>query len=81
MLIHAAEGEFYRDAVARACERMRIPILRIRERDALRQACDAIVLSEARIRNRLLEFRKTLGAPWTEDEKLATLAAWITLVN
>ena len=81
MLIHAAEGEFYRDAVARACERMRIPILRIRERDALRQACDAIVLSEVRIRNRLFEFRKTLGAPWTEDEKLATLAAWITLVN
>jgi len=32
-LIHTAEGEFFRHAVRQACERLKIPVTAIRERD------------------------------------------------
>ncbi|HTK79162.1 MAG TPA: hypothetical protein VL286_01850 [Rhizomicrobium sp.] len=78
-LIHAAEGEFYRDAVACACERANLAVIRVRERDALRQASDYTGLSEANVNERLAGLGKCLGPPWTEDQKLATLAAWTAL--
>ena len=37
-LIHTAEGEFFRDAVKKACERLEIPVTAIRERDVDEQA-------------------------------------------
>jgi hypothetical protein len=78
-LIHAAEGEFYRDAMARACEAAGLNVIRVRERDALRQAADQTGHREADLKARLAAMGKQLGPPWTEDQKLATLAAWITL--
>lgn len=78
-LIHAAEGEFYRDALARACARERIAVVRIREREALRQACDQLHRPEAKMKERLASLGKSLGPPWTQDQKLAALAAWSLL--
>src|SRR5271167_18251 len=37
-LIHTAEGEFFRNAVIKACERLKIPIKAIRERELEQQA-------------------------------------------
>ena len=73
-LIHAAEGEFYRDAVAGACTRAGIAVSRLRERDL---ATEAEHLSDWRAR--LAAFGKEMGAPWTQDEKLAALGAWLML--
>jgi hypothetical protein len=78
-LIHAAEGEFYRDALARACGRENIAVVRIREREALRQASDQLHQSEAKLQERLASLGKSLGPPWTQDQKLAALAAWSLL--
>ena len=78
-LIHAAEGEFYRDAVCRAAERAKMPVVRIRERDVLRQASDQTRLEEAELARRLAGLGKVLGPPWTVDQKLAALAAWCVL--
>ena len=78
-LIHAAEGEFYRDAVCRAAERAGIPVVRIREKDVLVQASDCTRLQEAMLAERLASLGKRVGPPWTTDQKLATLAAWCVL--
>jgi hypothetical protein len=78
-LIHAAEGEFYRDALARACSRENIAVVRIREREALRQACDQLHQPEAKLKERLASLGRSLGPPWTQDQKLAALAAWSLL--
>jgi hypothetical protein len=78
-LIHAAEGEFYRDALAQAATRAKLPVTRIREREALRQAADQLRRPEAKLKEKLASLGKSLGPPWTEDQKLATLAAWILL--
>jgi hypothetical protein len=73
-LIHSAEGAFYRDAVAEACARAKIAVSRVRERDI---QMDAEHLGAWR--ERLAEFGKQFGAPWTQDEKLAALGAWLVL--
>ena len=78
-LIHAAEGEFYRDAMARACDRAGLSVLCIRERDTLRQAAHQTGLREGQLKDHLSQIGKQLGPPWTEDQKLATLAAWVAL--
>lgn len=78
-LIHAAEGEFYRAAVAAACKRAGIAVLRIRERDACRQGADQLGVAETQLRQQLAAIGKALGPPWGADQKLAALAGWIVL--
>jgi hypothetical protein len=73
-LIHAAEGEFYRDALAEACGRAGIAVSRVRERDLEAQAEHL-----SGWRERLADFGKKLGPPWTQDEKLSALGAWLVL--
>jgi hypothetical protein len=73
-LIHAAEGEFYRDAVAGACVRAGVAVSRLRERDV---AAESEHLLDWRAR--LAAFGKEMGAPWTQDEKLSALGAWLVL--
>jgi hypothetical protein len=72
--IHAAEGEFYRDAIAEACERRGIAVTRIRERDIEADAEHLVGW-----RARLADFGRQMGAPWTQDEKHAALGAWLVL--
>ena len=79
-LIHAAEGEFYRDAVVEACMRSRILTERMRERD-IDAAADRLPGSPATRRQRLDAYGKQVGTPWRQDEKLAALAAWLALAS
>ena len=79
-LIHAAEGEFYRDAVVEAATQMSIPVFRIRERD-VGAAADRLPGTENERRERLAAFGKQVGAPWRQDEKLAAIAAWLALAG
>jgi hypothetical protein len=78
--IHAAEGEFYRDAVARACADAGIAVRRVRERD-LEAEILKLPAAPAAARARLAEFGKQMGAPWTQDEKLSALGAWLMLAS
>jgi hypothetical protein len=77
-LIHTAEGEFYRDAIARACENCDVPVRRVRERD-MDTELQKLPLTAAAAKARLAEFGKAVGPPWTQDEKLAALGAWLML--
>jgi hypothetical protein len=79
-LIHAAEGEFYRDAVAGACRRGGIAVHRVRERD-METELQALPVEPAKVRLRLAQFGKRLGPPWTSDEKLSALGAWLMLAS
>jgi len=77
-LIHSAEGEFYRDAVAVACTRRGIAVRRVRERDVDVELQKLPVPATA-AKARLAEFGKRLGPPWTQDEKMAAIGAWLML--
>jgi len=77
-LIHTAEGEFYRDAVAAACETCEISVRRVRERD-MENELQKLPVTAVAAKERIAAFGKQAGPPWTQDEKLAALGAWLML--
>jgi hypothetical protein len=80
-LIHTAEGEFFRQAFRSALDSLRIPVTGIRARDLDDCAKKAFGKLAAGIHKRLDGMGRTLGAPWTKDEKTAALAAAIVLAG
>jgi len=80
-LIHAAEGELFRDVLRRAGERLALPMTEVRERDVLARASEATGRPAAELQRRVAEMGRALGPPWRQDEKLAALVAWIALAT
>ncbi len=78
-LIHTADGELYREALVHAAQRHGLRVTKIRERDLLDQSAAALGMQAAVIQRRVHELGKPLGPPWRRDEKLATLAGWLSL--
>ena len=74
-LIHTAEGEFFRKVVREACESCHIPVLGIRERELDKQTDAIFGKGAARMWQHISDLGKTVGSPWTQDEKTAALAA------
>jgi hypothetical protein len=81
VMIHTAEGEFFRNALRQAAEMCGLAVVEIKEREAWSHcAAEMRVPSEA-IVQRLKEIGRTVGRPWRQDEKLATLAACLALAQ
>jgi hypothetical protein len=78
-LIHTAEGELFRNVVSDACETCCIPVVGIRERELDERANAAFGSTAARVRQHISNLGKTVGSPWTQDEKTAALAALMLL--
>src|SRR5262249_6436851 len=76
-LVHTAEGEFFRKVVREACEHCHIPVVGIREREMEERANATFGKAAARVRQHISSLGKTVGSPWTQDEKTAALAALI----
>ena len=74
-LIHTAEGEFFRNVVRQACERLKIAIVAIPERE-LEERAKAVLEKEAgSLQRSIATMGSSIGAPWTKDHKAAALAA------
>ena|ERR1700739_309448 len=78
-LIHTAEGEFFRQTFRSAFDHLKIPITRIPTRDLDDYALKAFGKAAPEVQKRIDGMGRTLGAPWTKDEKTAALAAAIVL--
>jgi hypothetical protein len=78
-LIHTAEGELYRDVLREGCEREGVAVLGLREKEIVAEAAARLALAPAALRARLEALGRPLGSPWTQDQKLAALAAWLVL--
>jgi len=74
-LIHTAEGEFFRNAVRRACEQMKIPVTAIPERDVEERARVVFGNVTSRLQQKIGSAGTLMGPPWTKDHKAAALAA------
>ncbi len=79
--IHAAEGDFYRDVVAQACGGLGLDVSRLAERDLLLEASRTLGVHAIALESRLKMMGHVLGPPWSEDQRLATLAAWIGIAD
>ncbi len=74
-LIHTAEGVFFREVLRSACEACGVAAVGITEREVLAQCAAALRIPAAELQARLSAMGKTLGPPWTQDEKLSAAAA------
>jgi hypothetical protein len=78
-LIHAAEGDHFRDAVGEAAGRAGLSVTRIRRKELSDRASESLGLPAKELERRVAEMRKSIGPPWGADQKIAALAAWSLL--
>jgi hypothetical protein len=74
-LLHTAEGELFRNVIATACKSCGLFVREVREKELLLRSSTELRGSETV----LVSIGKMLGPPWRQDEKFATLAAWLAL--
>ncbi len=74
-LIHAAEGELFRQAFIRASEAQQIPVTGVPMRELYSRAVKHLRLSIELIRRRLNEAGRDIGKPWGQDQKESLLVA------
>jgi hypothetical protein len=80
-LVHTAEGELYRHAVARACESLGLRVVRLPARELEKKAQDLLATSEGGLRAQLDAAGKASGRPWGIEQRECALAAWIALLT
>jgi hypothetical protein len=78
-LIHTAEGEFYRNAVRKPCEHLKISVEAIRERELDKHAKATYGSAANRVQRNIASLGKSIGPPWTSDHKAAALGALLVL--
>ena len=80
-LIHAAEGEFFRAAFSKACEALDLPVTGVRERNLDESVHTTFGKAATRMWQQISTLGRSLGPPWTKDQKTAALAALVVLAN
>jgi hypothetical protein len=80
-MVHTAEGELYRAAIARAAKNLDLRCVRVPERDLYKLAAKHLRITEPKLKLRVTEMGRALGSPWSADEKCATLVAWLALLG
>lgn len=80
-LIHTADGELFREALRRASKRCGMRLMCVREKELLEHCSKAFSAKEPTLLRQVTELGKGIGPPWSQDEKFATLAAWLVAAN
>jgi hypothetical protein len=78
-LIHTADGELFREALLHASARCGLRDFRVKEKELLERAGQVLHVKGDGLMRRVTELGRSLGSPWSQDEKFATLAAWLAL--
>ena len=78
-LLHTAEGELFRNAIMTACGNYGLSVTSVKEKEAWIRSSSQLGISQAGIQHHLARMGKAIGPPWRQDEKSATLAAWLAL--
>jgi hypothetical protein len=77
--IHAAEGLLFREALAEACGTHGLAARFVDAKRLPAAAARASGIRAETLKRRIAELGRTLGPPWTVDQKEATLAALVAL--
>ncbi len=76
-LIHTADGELFREALLHAATRIGLKPVSIRERELTDSASRALRRKPADLAQRISDLGRPFGPPWSQDEKFASLVAWL----
>jgi hypothetical protein len=80
-LIHTAEGELFREALLSGAARCGLELLSVKESEIFDRASRTLGLGKDEVVRRLALLGQGIGPPWTQDEKLSALVAWLSLVR
>jgi hypothetical protein len=80
-LIHTADGELFREALLDASARCGLKEFTIKDKELLARTGQVFRAKPNELMRRVTELGRSFGAPWSQDEKFATLAAWLALVS
>jgi hypothetical protein len=80
-LIHTAEGEFFRNELVEACKHCGLPVLGVKEKELFEHGAAKLGTAKGELERRVQEMGKTIGPPWTQDQKYAALVAWMVLAK
>jgi hypothetical protein len=80
-LIHTADGELFRGALLHASARCGLMSKTAKERELLNEASQTLRRKPNDLTRRIAELGRPLGAPWSQDEKLSALIAWLALAS
>ncbi len=80
-LTHTADGEHFRNALARAADRCRLPVFRVRARDLDAEASRAIGQAPPGAANGIAAIGPRDGTAVEVDQKAAALLAWLVLTR
>ncbi|HVH70234.1 MAG TPA: hypothetical protein VNB49_03875 [Candidatus Dormibacteraeota bacterium] len=78
-LIHTADGELFREALLSGAKGCGLEMIGIKERELLERGRQMLRVQSTVLLRRITELGKIFGSPWSQDEKFATLAAWLAL--
>ena len=78
-LLHTAEGELFRNAITLACGNHRLSVVAVKEKELMSRAQSELRISGELIERHLQRMGKAIGTPWRQDEKLASVVAWMAL--
>jgi hypothetical protein len=78
-LIHTADGDHFRNALASAAEQIGLAVHRVPARDLETQAELRLHRPLTELRGHVIEIGRQVGAPWGADQKNAALLAWALL--
>lgn len=78
-LIHTADGELFRDALTHAAEQHDLPVTRVREKELFARAAADLRIPTDALQRGVNELGRSIGPPWTQDQKLAALVGWVAL--
>lgn len=80
-LLHAAEGELFRQALMAAADQHGLGLHVVPARELIPLAEGILGQDAATLRQTLAALGRALGPPWRKDQKDATLAAWVVLAQ
>ncbi len=80
-LIHTADGELFREALLHASSRCGLEAYPAKEREVLDATASLLRVKPNDLSRRIAELGRPLGPPWTQDEKLSSVVAWLALAS
>jgi hypothetical protein len=78
-LIHTAEGAFFRTVLHESAQQAGITVTGLAERELEERASEVFGKKAPEVKERIFNAGRFLGPPWTQDQKLAALAALLIL--
>jgi hypothetical protein len=80
-LIHTADGNHFRAALAQACQGLGLRVARIPQRGLTERAARVLRRSPEQLAATVKELGRDMGSPWGADQKDAALLAWLLLAG